>query len=245
MRCSLFQPACAAVVALTLASASAAVAQPTAAPPRAKQQTADGLLARQGNGSFGPVTFDPSKAPFALRNNNWVGIKGPNLKHKWPGQTGATTVGFARFEAPAYSISSFIALMRTYRDHDNVRSAVDIFKHYSPAGDCSGAPSLPPSKRRIGGGCAENQITPPATALQVAQAVNLQPTDDLDLFGADGQISHPDRLRVLIDAVVSQEVGVSHCPEPPRGESWIGCRVDDDVYNRAVDLLARRAGGRS
>lgn len=240
MRCSLFQAAHLGAAALVLVSASPASAQPKATAPHAEQQTADGLLARQGNGSFGPVTFDPSKAPFALRNNNWVGIKGPNLKHKWPGQTGATTVGFARFSDPAYSISSFIALMQSYQDHDNARSAADIFKRYSPAGDCSGAPSLPPSKRRIGGGCVENQITPPVTALQVAHAVDLQPTDDLDLFGPGGRINHPDRLRTLIDAVVSQEVGVKHCPQPPHGESWIGCRVDDGVYNHAVELLGRR-----
>ena len=240
MRCSLFQAAHAVIGALTLVCATTAIAQSKAAMPHAEQQTADGLLARQSDGSFGPVTFDPSKAPFAFRNNNWVGIKGPNLKHKWPGQMGATPVGFARFADPAYSISSFIALMRSYRDHDNARSATDIFKHYSPAGDCSGAPSLPPSRRRIGGGCVENQITPPATAMKVAHAVDLQPTDDLDLFGADGRISHPDRLRILIDAVVSQEVGVAHCPEPPHGESWIGCRVDDGLYNRAVELLSRR-----
>ena len=237
---SLFQVAQAVVVALTLFSASVALAQPKAAMPHVEQHTADGLLVRQGNGSFGPVTFDPSNGPFALRTNNWVGIKGPNLKHRWPGQTGATPLGFARFDDPAYGISSFIELMRSYQDHDNARSALDILKRYSPAGDCSGAPSLPPSKRRIGGGCVENQITPPVTALQAAHAVELQPTDDLDLFGPGGRINHPDRLRALIDAVVTQEVGVSHCPQPPHGESWIGCRVDDGLYNRAVELLGQR-----
>lgn len=234
---SLFQPAHATVAVLTLFSASPASAQANAAMPYAEQHTADGLLARQGNGSFGPVTFDSNKAPFALRNNNWVGMKGPNLKRKWPGQTGATPLGFARFDDPTYGISSFIALMRIYQEHDNARSAVAILKRYSPAGDCSGAPSLPPSKRRIGGGCMENQITPPMTAMQVAHAVELRPTDDLDLFGPGGRINHPDRLRVLIDAVVSQEVGVDHCPVPPHGENWIGCRVDDRLYNRAVELL--------
>ena len=76
--------------------------------------------------------------------------------------------------------------------------------------------------------------------MRAARAVGLQPTDDLDLFGPDGRINHPDRLRALIDAVVTQEVGASHCPQPPRGESWIGCRVDDGVYNRAVELLDQR-----
>lgn len=240
MACSLFQVAKAAVAGLTLLSASAALAQRDATMPHVEQHTANGLLVRQGNGSFGPVKFDPSKAPFALRNNNWVGIKGPNLNGRWPGQTGATTVGFARFGDPAYSISSFIVLMRNYQDRYNARSAADIFKRYSPAGDCSGAPSLPPSKRRTGGGCVENQVTPPVMAMRVAYAVNLQPADHLDLFGPDGQINHPDRLRALIDAVVTQEVGVSHCPQPPRGESWIGCRVDDELYGRAVELLGRR-----
>jgi len=236
---SVFQAAHAVVAALIF-SASAASAQPSAAVQPVKQHTANGLLARQSDGSLRPVTFDPSKAPFAFRNNNWVGMKGPNLKHRWPGQTGATPLGFALFDDPAYGISSFIALMRSYQEHDHARSAVDILKRYSPAGDCSGAPSLPPSKRRIGGGCMENQTTPPVTAMQVAHAVELQPTDDLDLFGPGGRINHPDRLRVLIDAIVSQEVGVDHCPQPPRGENWIGCRVDDGLYNRAVELMGRR-----
>lgn len=237
---SLFQTVHAAVAALTLFSANASLAQANAPVSHVKQHTIDGLSARRSDGSFRPVTFDPSKAPFAFRNNNWVGMKGPNLKHRWPGQIGATPLGFARFEDPAYGVSSFIALMQIYQEHDNVRSAVDILKRYSPAGDCSGAPSLPPTKRRIGGGCMENQITPPATAMQVARTVELQPTDDLDLFGPEGRINHPDRLRVLIDAVISQEVGVGYCPQPPRGESWIGCRVDNGLYNRAVELLGRR-----
>jgi hypothetical protein len=216
------------------------LAQHDANMPRGEQQTADGLLARQGEGSFGPVAFDPDKAPFGLRNNNWVAIKGPNLSGKWPGQTSANRHGFARFDDPAYSVRSFIELMRIYHDRHNARSAVDILSRYSPAGDCSGAPSLPPNERREGGGCTENQKTVPITATRVARAVGLQPTDNLDLFGPDGQINHPNRLRVLIDAVVTQEVGASHCPQPPRGESWIGCRVDDVVYNRAVELLEQR-----
>ena len=66
--------------------------------------------------------------------------------------------------------------------------------------------------------------------------------NDLDLFGPDGKINHPDRLRVLLDAVVTQELGPSHCPQPPRGESWIGCRVDDGMFNRAVELFDQRRG---
>jgi hypothetical protein len=114
----------AAIMALTLLSASAALAQQDraqqdAAMPGAQQQTAGertarGLLARQGENEFGPVAFEPGKAPFALRNNNWVAIKGPNIKGEWPGQTGANRHGFARFYDPAYSISSFIRLMRIY-----------------------------------------------------------------------------------------------------------------------------------
>jgi hypothetical protein len=76
--------------------------------------------------------------------------------------------------------------------------------------------------------------------VRVARAVALQPTDNLDLFGPNGQINHPDRLRALIDVVVTQELGASRCPQPPRGESWIGCRVDDGLYNRAVELLGQR-----
>jgi hypothetical protein len=203
-------------------------------------QTANGLLARQGDGSFAPITFDPTGAPFGLRSNNWVGLKGPNLSGRWPGQTGATALGFARFEDPAYSVRAFIDLMRTYHDRHGARSAADILGRYSPPGDCSGAPSVPAGERREGGGCPENATTPPATAVRVARTLGLQPTDDLDLFGPDGRINHPDRLRALLDGIVSQEIGASHCPQPPRGESWIGCRVDDGTYGRAVELLARQ-----
>lgn len=237
---SLLQATRVAAMALTLFSASAALAQRDTAMPPSGQNTANGLLARQGDGSFGPVIFDRAKAPFGLRANNWVAIKGPNLKGRWPGQTGATTLSFARFDDPAYSIRSFIELMRIYQTRHNARSATDILKRYSPAGDCSGAPSLSPSKRREGGGCVENQTTPPVSAVRAARAVGLQPTDNLDLFGPNGQINHPDRMRALLDAVVTQEIGASHCPQPPRGESWIGCRVDDGIYNRAVELLERR-----
>ena len=236
---SLFQAACAAAVALAL-SANPASAQRDPAMVRDGQGTANGLSARQGDGSFGPVTFEAGKAPFGLRANNWVAIKGPNLNGRWPGQTGATKLSFARFDDPAYSIRSFIELMRIYQTRHNARSAADILRRYSPAGDCSGAPSIPPSQRREGGGCIENQTTPPVTAVRAARAVGLGPTDNLDLFGSNGQINHPDRLRALINAVVTQEIGVSHCPQPPRGESWIGCRVDDGIYNRAVELLDRR-----
>jgi hypothetical protein len=237
---SLSQAIRAAAVALTLLSASAALAQSNAGMSRSEQHTASGLLARQGDGSFGPVTFDPDKAPFGLRNNNWVGLKAPNLNGRWPGQTGANTHGFARFDDPAYAVRGFIDLIRQYQDRYNARSAMDILKRYSPAGDCSGAPSLPPSERREGGGCVENQAAVPITATRAARAVGLQPADNLDLFGPDRRINHPDRLRALIDAVVTQEVGASHCPQPPRGESWIGCRVDDGLYNRAVEVLDRR-----
>jgi hypothetical protein len=233
---------CAAVMALALFSASAALAQQDPAMPGAQQrtageQTARGLLARQGENVFEPVEFEPDNAPFALRNNNWVAIKGPNITGEWPGQTGANRHGFARFDDPAYSISSFIELMRIYHDRHNAKSAAEILQRYSPSGDCSGAPSLPPDERRDGGGCVENQTSAPVTAMRAARAIGLAPTDDLDLFGPNGEINHPDRVRALIDAVVTQEVGASHCPQPPRGESWIGCKVDDDVYARAVDLL--------
>ncbi len=239
---SLLRATRAAAVALTLFSAGGASAQRDTVTPRGEQRTADGLLARGGEGAFAPVTFSPGKAPFALSSNNWVAIKGPNLKGRWPGQTGANTHGFARFDDPAYAIRSFIELMQIYHDRHAARSARDFLVRYSPAGDCSGAPSLPLAKRREGGGCVENQTNAPVTAVQAARAVGLQPTDDLDLFGPDGRINHPDRLRALIDAVVTQEVGASHCPQPPRGESWIGCRVEDRIYNRAVELLDHLGG---
>lgn len=227
-------------VALALFSATGASAQRGTSTPSGEQRVADGLSARGGEGSFAPVTFDRGKAPFALSSNNWVAIKGPNLKGRWPGQTGASTQGFARFDDPAYAIRSFIELMRIYHDRYDERSARDFLVRYSPAGDCSGAPSLAPAKRREGGGCVENQTNVPVTAMRAARAIGLQPNDDLDLFGPNGRINHPDRLRALIDAVVTQEVGASHCPQPPRDQSWIGCRVDDGIYNLAVELLDRR-----
>jgi hypothetical protein len=177
-----------------------------------------------------------------LRNNNWVSLKGPNLEGKWPGQTGANAQHFARFDDPVYAVRGFIELIRYYQDKHNTRSAAAIMTRYSPPGDCSGAPSVPASERREGGGCPEDETTPPVTAVRVARAVGLKPTDDLALFGPDGRINRPDRLRVLLDGVVTQEIGPSHCPQPPRGEAWIGCRVDDGMFNRAVELLDRERG---
>lgn len=236
---NLSHAALAAAVVLGLSLAGTASAQRDTTQPRGEQRTAEGLLARQGEGSFKPVTYIPGEAPFGLRANNWVALKGPNLSGRWPGQTGSNPHGFARFDDPAQAISGFVALMRLYHDRHAARSAVDIMRRYSPAGDCSGAPSIPPSERREGGNCPENQTIAPITAVRAARAVGLRPTDDMDLFGPAGEIKHPDRLRALLDAVVTQEIGASHCPQPPRGESWIGCRVDDAVYARAVESLSR------
>jgi len=227
-------------VAFLLCSVATALAQRETAGPPQEPHVASGLLARQDNGAYGPVTFDPDQAPFGLRNNNWVGLKGPNLTGKWPGQTGANANGFARFDEPAYAIRAFVDLVRQYQFRHDARSSTEILKRYAPPGDCSGAPSVPPNERREGGGCVENETTPPVTAIRAARAVGLQPTDNLDLFDPGGRIKHPDRLRTLIDAVVTQEIGPSYCPQPPRGESWIGCRVDDVTYSRAIELLDRQ-----
>jgi hypothetical protein len=224
-------------VTLALLSAGAASAQ-----QRGGERAAEGLLARTGDGSFEPVTFDPRDAPFGLRNNNWVSLKGPNLDGRWPGQTGANSQSFARFDDPAYAIRGFVELIRYYQEKHGARSAAAILRRYSPPGDCSGAPSIPASERREGGGCPENETTPPVTAVRVARAVGLKPTDDMELFDADGRIKHPDWLRALLDGVVTQEIGPSHCPQPPRGEGWIGCRVDDGMFNRAVELVERERG---
>jgi len=227
--------AAAVAAALALSAAGAASAQ-------GDQRTVEGLLARTGEGSFGPAKVDAKDAPFGVRNNNWVGIKGPNLEGRWPGQTGANANGFARFDDPADSVRAFVELVRLYQDKHKARSAAEIMKRYSPPGDCSGAPSVPPGERREGGGCPENETTPPITAVRAARAAGLKPTDDLDLFGPDGSINQPDRLRTLLDAVVTQELGPSACPQPPRGEGWIGCRVDDAVFNRAMEALGDRRG---
>ena len=236
--------ATAAALAL-LSAAGAASAQPGAAAPaqqqqRGEQRTVEGLLARRSDGSYAPARFDPAAAPPGLRSNNWVGIKGPNLQGRWPGQTGASEQGFARFDDPAASVRAFVELVRQLQERHGARSAADILRRYSPPGDCSGAPSLPPGERREGGGCPENETTPPVTAVRAARAVGLKPTDDLGLFGPGGRLDQPDRLRALLDAVVTQELGPGACPQPPRGESWIGCRVDDAVFDRAVEALGRR-----
>lgn len=240
MRHVFYQVLRACVLTSALVAPAAALSQGNATTARGALQTANGLIARQGGGSFGAVAFDPADAPFGLRNNNWLGLKGPNLTGRWPGQTGANTNGCARFDHPVHSVSAFIELMRIYHDRHGARSAVDVLARYSPVGDCSGAPSIPAGERREGGGCPENATTPPVTAVRVAQAVGLRPGDDLDLFGPEGRIIHPDRLRVLIDGIVTQEIGPSHCPQPPRGETWIGCRVDDAVLTRAVERTQRR-----
>ena len=134
MRRSLFQASVAAA-ALALFVAGPAFAQPNAAMSGNAPHAADGLLARQGDGSFKPVTFNTAEVPLELRNNNWVGMKAPNLSGKWPGQTGADTHGFAQLDDPAHAISSFIELMRIYQERHNVRSAKDILALYSPAGE--------------------------------------------------------------------------------------------------------------
>jgi hypothetical protein len=179
-------------------SAGAASAQQqrdgASAPRRGGEaRTAEGLLARAGDGTFGPVKFDSRDAPFGLRNNNWVSLKGPNLDGRWPGQTGANAQSFARFDDPAYAIRGFVELIRLYQDKHDARSAAAILKRYSPPGDCSGAPSVPPASGARAAGCPENESTPPVTAVRVARAVGLKPTDSLDLFGPNGQINHPDR----------------------------------------------------
>jgi hypothetical protein len=229
----------AAFFSAALLAAGPALAQGAQPAGREAGQTAGGLLARQADGSFAPVTFDPNRAPFGLRSNNWAGLKGPNLSGRWPGQTGANSQGFATFDDPAYAARAFIDLMRQYHDRHELRSATAILRRYSPSGDCSGAPSAAPAERNQVG-CPENDRTPPVTAVRVARAAGVQPGDDLDLFGPDGRISQPDRLRALLDGIVTQEIGPSHCPQPPRGESWIGCRVGDEVFNRAVELLQQR-----
>jgi hypothetical protein len=218
------------VLALALLSAGAAFAQ------GGGQRVAEGLLARQPDGTFRPVTFDAESAPFGLRENNWVGLKGPNIRGRWPGQTGANPQGFARFDDPAFAIRAFIDIIRGYQMQHGIRSTAEIMSRYAPAGDCSGAPSVPASERREGGDCPENETTPPVSAVRAAQSVGLQATDSLDLFGPGGRLVHPDRLRALLDAVVTQEIGPGHCPQPPRGEAWIGCHVDDALFSRALEL---------
>ena len=79
----------------------------------------------------------------------------------------------------------------------------------------------------------------PVNASRAARAVGLRPEDDLGLFGPGGRVAHPERLRAVLDAVVSQEIGPPHCPQPPRGEAWLGCRVEDGLFRRALELLDR------
>src|SRR3712207_8954244 len=55
---------------------------------------------------------------------------------------------FARFDDPVHAVRGFVELIRYYQEKHNARSAAAILKRYSPPGDCSGAPSVPPSERR-------------------------------------------------------------------------------------------------
>jgi hypothetical protein len=209
-----------------------ALAQKHSAQPqqRAEVRVAEGLLARQGNGDFAPVRFPPDTAPFALRFNNYAAIKRPDGGGAWPGQTGADGRGYAMFGDPAYGIRAFIDLLRTYHDRYGARSAADIFRRLAPPGDCSGAPTP-----RAAGGCPENETQPPISAVRAARAVGLGPGDDLQIFGPGGEINET-RLRAIIDAAVTQEIGPPYCPQPPRRESWLGCRVDDALYRRALSI---------
>jgi len=218
---------------LTLLVVRPSLAQQSGAQHSSEARTADGLLARQGNTSdFAPVRFQPASAPFPLRNNNYVAIKHPGSHGAWPGQTGADNRGYAMFDDPAYAIRAFMELMRTYRDRYGDRSARAIFRHLSPPGDCSGAP------RAHHGACPENERQPPVTAVRAAAAAGRSPEQDLQLFGADGQVNDGP-MRAVLDAAVTQEVGVPYCPQPPRGEAWLGCRVDYGLYQRALDLLGK------
>jgi len=218
---------------LTLLPLRPSLAQQDAAHLPSQPRAADGLLARQGNTSdFAPVRFQPASAPFPLRHNNYVGIKRPGSAGAWPGQTGADSRGYAMFDDPAYAIRAFMELMRTYHDRYGDRSAPAIFRHLSPPGDCSGAPQA------HGGACPENERTPPVSAVRAAAAAGRSPEQDLQLFGADGKINDGP-MRAVLDADVTQEVGVPYCPQPPRGETWLGCRIDDGLYRRALDLLGK------
>ena len=218
---------------LTLLPLQPNMAQPDKTQHAAEQRTADGLLARQGKTSdFAPVRFQPASAPFPLRHNNYVAIKRPGSNGAWPGQTGADARGYAMFDDPAYAIRAFMELMRTYHDRYGDRSARAVFRHLSPPGDCSGAPQA------HSGACPENERQPPVSAVRAAAAAGRGPEQDLQLFGADGKVNDGP-MRAVLDAAVTQEVGVPYCPQPPRGETWLGCRVDEGLYRRALDLLGK------
>lgn len=208
-----------------------APAAPSAAPAA---RTAEGLAARGADGGFAPVSFG-ADAPMPLRSNNWFALKRPARKGAWEGQVGMDAQGYARFDDPVHAVRVFVGLMRVYHDRYGARSAADILRIYSPSGDCSAAPSLPARARREGGGCRENDAQAPVTAVRAARAAGLGPRDDLDLFAPDGAIRHHDRMRALLDAVATQEIGARHCPQPPKGQAWIGCRVDEALYRRAVE----------
>jgi hypothetical protein len=222
------------VACLAMLPFGPALAQPSGTQRPTDDHVADGLLARHGAASnFEPVTFQPKNAPFPLRHNNYVGIKRPGTHSAWPGQTGADQRQFAMFDDPADSIQAFIELLRTYQDRYGDRSARAIFRHLSPPGDCSGAP------QRHAGRCPENDRQPPVSAVRAAAAAGRSPEQDLQLFDPSGKVNDAS-MRAVLDAAVTQEVGVPYCPQPPRGESWLGCRVDDSLYQRALALYGKR-----
>lgn len=220
-----------ATACLALLSIGPALAQQNKAPAAAETRVATGLLSRQANTSdYAPVRFQPASAPFPLRQNNYVAVKRPGTNGAWPGQTGVNDRGYATFDDPAYAIRAFMELMRTYRDRYGERSTRAIFHHLAPVGDCSGAPPGHGSK------CPENSRQPPVFAIRAAAAAGVGPEQDLHLFDAGGTVNDKS-MRAMIDAAASQEVGVPYCPQPPRGETWLGCHIDDGLYRRALELF--------
>lgn len=230
------------VAGLVLLPLEPTLAQQRAAPqaesgPQHPQMTrvADGLLARRptgGSTDLAPVRFDPASAPLPLRYNNYLSIKRSGSS-TLPGQTGADDRGFVMFDDPAYAVRAFIELVRGYHDRGGARSALDIFRQFAPPGDCAGAP--PP--RPEGGGCSGNEVQPPISAARAARAVGLGPENDLRLFGSGGEVNEG-AMRALLDAAATQEIGPPYCPQPPRGERWLGCHIDDGLYQRALALLS-------
>jgi hypothetical protein len=210
---------------------------PESGVPTPGSPAANGLLARQdGASGFAPVRFAPDAAPLALRYNNYVAVKRLD-RGTWPGQTGTDSQGYARFDDPAYAVAAFLDLMRRYRDLYNARSALDIFQRYAPASDC---PRAPGGEQR---GCPENPIQPMIHVGRASAAVGVRHTEDLQLFGPGGEINH-DRMRAVLDVVVSQEIGAPYCPQTPRGQKLPGCHVSDELYQRALTILAQEAARR-
>ncbi len=236
MTSSLFRNGDAVVFVSACLPAATVLAQGRGVIAGMERYAADAPLVRQGDEAFASVRFDPTSTFFWSRNTP-SGLKGSNLSGRSPGQKGTNRQSSADLDDAARSVRAFVDLARTCQDRQDARPAMAALRR-SPLDRSSGTPSVPPGERRERWDCRENGAILPVTAVGVARPVGSQTDDNTDLL-AGGRNNHSDCPRALIDGVVTQEISASHRPRPPRGETRIGCSLDDRVHGRPAQLLSR------